>query len=996
MRKLTLIALAVFLSISMFAQKGFVNPAAKYAEMLGYDYQITKVRSGDVGMVKLPDGTTVNAWDFFKGKVAQDYSYGARYGYETETETVTENGYTTERAVCIRVNKRGAQERIPLLDLMEMNGDPLITSENRRLSEFHTDAKVDPNFTVNRSTPSSFDWRNKDGHAYIGAPRNQGTCGSCYSFGAAAAAEGTYNVATGSYDSNVADFSEAYIAWCLSKMPAYSSHFSGCNGADYDYMELQALVDVGICDESYYPYTTTATQDCPAAATNAPKTKFASWNRVPCLDTDAIKTAIMTYGVVDAAVYVSTAFQNYTGGVFSDASTSCNGSPCYNTTTNHAISLVGWGNDATYGDYWILRNSWGSSWGEGGYMRIQVASARVACSVCYMTYVNDGTTVPTVSTNNVTSIADLSATCGGNITDNGGATVTASGVVYAKTAAPTLATGTVVNSSPLATSGSYTLNMTGLTSGTNYYVRSFATNSKGTAYGAEKSFTTTGDPQIEYCTSQGKNSTYEWISGVEIGSFTNTSGASNYTDFTSKTVNMAAGTDYAVTLTPDFSGTAYNEYWKIWVDLNKDGDFDDANELIFDAGSLSKTVVTGTATIPAGTAAVVTRMRVSMRYDGAQAACDEFSYGEVEDYTVNITSGSGNIAPTANANGVYNGVEGTAINFSSAGSTDSDGTIASYSWSFGDGATSTAANPSHTYASAGTYNVSLTVTDNSGATDTDQTTAVITSGGSGDEVELAYSTFEDGFGIWTDGGNDCSLYTSGVYAFEGNNAANIQDNSGVASSFYLTNGIDVSTPGFVQIVVEFNFYAYSMETGEDFWLQYYDGSSWTTIATYTRGTNIDNNTFYAATVNIYKSDINFPTGMKLRFMCDASGNSDDVYIDNIKIIGKTVRTLEREPRPGELPSPEHTGAGSLEPLRRMVVSDDRVIIFPNPVQDELIVKVALENVDMKIINSSGAVVKVMRLLETVNSIDVSNLPSGVYMVYIENDDEPIVERFIKQ
>ena len=101
-------------------------------------------------------------------------------------------------------------------------------------------------------------WRSKDGHSYIGAVRDQGTCGSCYAFGASACAEGTYNVATGRYDGNTADFSEAYIAWCLSTMSAYSSHFSGCNGADYDYMELQALVDVGTVDDSYFPYTTTA------------------------------------------------------------------------------------------------------------------------------------------------------------------------------------------------------------------------------------------------------------------------------------------------------------------------------------------------------------------------------------------------------------------------------------------------------------------------------------------------------------------------------------------------------------------------------------------------------------------------------------------------------------------------------------------------------------------------------------------------------------------
>lgn len=177
----------------------------------------------------------------------------------------------------------------------------------------------------------------------------------------------------------------------------YSSHFGGCGGANYDYYELQALVDIGIIDESYFPYSDADNQNCPSSTGSAPKTQFKSWHRVTCSDVDAIKTAIMTYGVVDAAVYVTTLFQDYSGGIFSDNYNTCNTSPCYNAITNHAIALVGWGHDATEGDYWILRNSWGSSWGENGYMRISVNSAHVDCAVCYMvyTYISGPTTVCT-------------------------------------------------------------------------------------------------------------------------------------------------------------------------------------------------------------------------------------------------------------------------------------------------------------------------------------------------------------------------------------------------------------------------------------------------------------------------------------------------------------------------------------------------------------------------------------------------------------------------
>ncbi|MGI9283657.1 MAG: M43 family zinc metalloprotease [Endozoicomonas sp.] len=92
-------------------------------------------------------------------------------------------------------------------------------------------------------------------------------------------------------------------------------------------------------------------------------------------------------------------------------------------------------------------------------------------------------------------------------------------------------------------------------------------------------------------------------------------------------------------------------------------------------------------------------------------------YQTFADVTLTVTYdvAGPNVAPTANANGPYSGNANTAISFSSAGSSDSDGSIASYAWNFGDGATSTAANPSHTYSTAGTYNATLTVTDNAGA-----------------------------------------------------------------------------------------------------------------------------------------------------------------------------------------------------------------------------------------------------------------------------------------
>jgi len=160
---------------------------------------------------------------------------------------------------------------------------------------------------------------------------------------------------------------------------------------------------------------------------------------------------------------------------------------------------------------------------------------------------------------------------------------------------------------------------------------SFASNTGGGSGGG-------GSTAPTYCTSQGNDATYEWIAQVNFGSFTNNSAGASYTDFTSSTVNLSEGAN-SVSFTPGFSGQAYNEHWKVWIDFNEDGDFTDAGEEVFSQG-LSNTTVSGTLTIPAGNAGTTTRMRVSMKYDGTQTSCESFSYGEVEDYTVSISGGA--------------------------------------------------------------------------------------------------------------------------------------------------------------------------------------------------------------------------------------------------------------------------------------------------------------------------------------------------------------------
>ncbi|MTI32136.1 GEVED domain-containing protein, partial [Xanthovirga aplysinae] len=142
-------------------------------------------------------------------------------------------------------------------------------------------------------------------------------------------------------------------------------------------------------------------------------------------------------------------------------------------------------------------------------------------------------------------------------------------------------------------------------------------------------------PSPEYCTSSG-NTTYEWIASVEIDDFENNSGAEGYGDFTDQTVNLQVGNSSNFTLTPGFSGNSWPEYYRIWIDYNQDGDFNDAEELAFEGGP-TNTAINGSFTPPATASLGESRMRISIRYNNPPRACGNIGDGEVEDYTVNIS-----------------------------------------------------------------------------------------------------------------------------------------------------------------------------------------------------------------------------------------------------------------------------------------------------------------------------------------------------------------------
>lgn len=368
MKKLVIFCI-VYLIIHLFSVSASFNPAYEYCAQLGYGYSIQETEGGEKGLCII-EGNRYDAWDFLRGKIGKEYSVCARQGYGIVPIVEEKDSYSIIKTYC--VNSFEVKDFEDALEDENIDLSPKV-QEKGKVSYGETTNYVKNNL------PSRLDWRNMDGKAYIGPVRDQGYCGSCYAFGAVAAAEGTYNKAYKINNDERKEFSESFVAFCLGSLKEYYPHFYGCEGADYDYKELEALVKYGVVEASDMKYDPWSNQMC---NWKDKRYRFDSWGRIESNNIDAIKSALWKYGVLDVAVDVTYSFSGYNGGVYEDSLTSCPYGDY--TATNHAVALVGWGSDKEHGDYWILRNSWGSSWGEKGYMRISVEAARVACAATYL------------------------------------------------------------------------------------------------------------------------------------------------------------------------------------------------------------------------------------------------------------------------------------------------------------------------------------------------------------------------------------------------------------------------------------------------------------------------------------------------------------------------------------------------------------------------------------------------------------------------------------
>ncbi|WP_165768142.1 GEVED domain-containing protein [Hymenobacter amundsenii] len=152
---------------------------------------------------------------------------------------------------------------------------------------------------------------------------------------------------------------------------------------------------------------------------------------------------------------------------------------------------------------------------------------------------------------------------------------------------------------------------------------------------------TTPPPAVAYCASKGTNVTYEWIDYVKLGSIARTSGKDGgYYNGTATSTSLPAGSSQTINFSAGFASTAYTENWRVYIDYNQDGDFGDAGETVVSGSSASTGTLSSTFTVPASAKSGATRMRIVMSDAAATTSCGSYSYGETEDYTVNISGGA--------------------------------------------------------------------------------------------------------------------------------------------------------------------------------------------------------------------------------------------------------------------------------------------------------------------------------------------------------------------
>ena len=518
--------------------------------------------------------------------------------------------------------------------------------------------------------------------------------------------------------------------------------------------------------------------------------------------------------------------------------------------------------------------------------------------------------------------------------------------------------------------------LTGLTSETSYevQVRSVCNDGSTSNYSSTKTFTTS-EVQLNYCGSQGNNVNDEYISRVQLGSIDNSSGAGNgYSDFTNLSTSLSKNVSSAISITPTWTGTQYNEAYSVWIDYNQDGDFNDAGEQVFTRSATQNSPVSGSFIVPSSALEGATRMRVSMKYNGIPTACESFSYGEVEDYTVTISGSTADTeAPSAPTNLSANNITETTVDLSWNASSDNVG-VTGYDVYQGSSllgsATGTTAQITGLTANT-TYNFYVEAKDAEGNISAASNTVSVTTSGA-PAVNYCPSQGNNSSYEWID-----LVALNGMSNATGDDGGYADYTNQVASLPYGSNTINISA----------GFSGSSYTEYWKIWIDYNKNGIFESSELVVSGSSSSSATL-SGTFTVPTSALAGTTRMRVSMKYNAAQTACESFsygeVEDYTVnIGQSVNAIATTTQEGQ-------------ELGNETIASFEAKLYPNPVSGNIL------NVSMndarettyQVFDMMGK--KVLQGNLSSGTIQVNGLSSGVYLLKLNDGQKEVAKKFIKQ
>lgn len=384
---------------------GMGNPAAVHCQDLGYEFKTVPGPDGARGICEMPDGEACGAWAFLQGECGQDHSWCAQQGLSVETRSDGKNPYSQKYAVCLDEKGKEVGAVHGLSNLPEKALGCGGEVESRTAPDRLTASTADSE-NLDGIPPADFDWRNHNGGNWLTPIRNQAQCGSCWAFSAVGVAESALNIAANNPDLDP-DLSEQFlVSDCYDP---YNDLYQNCCGG-FKGSAIQYIRDSGIPDEGCFSYvdgtsgydgSSCTCYNSPSCGSGCQYSADGSCSDTTCGDRcsnwDQRLETIEEYGRVGTdQTKIKNALINYgplavsldMGGEWDGDIFRCSEE---DGGTNHAVIIVGYTDDASQetGGYWIVRNSWGTGWIDGGYFKVGFNECSIEQYVYYATSVNN-------------------------------------------------------------------------------------------------------------------------------------------------------------------------------------------------------------------------------------------------------------------------------------------------------------------------------------------------------------------------------------------------------------------------------------------------------------------------------------------------------------------------------------------------------------------------------------------------------------------------------